>query len=137
MILGFGLDVVGVARLERQLSSATAERFMARVFTERERAFCDRFDDRATRYAARFAAKEAAAKALGVPSGATFLDVEVVREQDGPPTLLLAGAAERAARAMGVAKIHLTLTHDGGVAVAGVILEGPLRTAESDGGEPR
>jgi len=123
MILGFGLDVVEVARIARQLESRSAERFLARIFTERERSFCDQFRDRANRYAARFAAKEAASKALGVPPGIAFLDVEVVRER-GAPRLVLSGVAGEAARALRVEKAHLTLTHDGGVAAAAVILEG-------------
>ncbi len=124
MILGFGLDVVEVARIARQLESASAERFLARVFTERERSFCERFHDRANRYAARFAAKEAASKALGVPAGIAFHDVEVVREV-GPPRLVFSGAADEAARALRVERALLTLTHDGGVAAAAVVLEGP------------
>ena len=123
MILGFGLDAVEVARIARQLESRSAERFLERIFTPRERAFCEQFRDRANRYAARFAAKEAASKALGVPAGISFLDVEVIRD-GGAPRLAFSGVAEGTARALGVEKAHLTLTHDGGVAVAAVILEG-------------
>lgn len=126
MVVGFGLDVVEIARIERQLASATADRFLARVFSERERAFCDRFQDRAARYAARFAAKEAASKALGVPDGIAFHDVEVVRER-GAPTLRFSGAAARRAGELGAVRVHLTLSHDGGVAVAGVVLEAEER----------
>jgi len=124
MIVGFGLDVVEVARIARQLESRSAERFLARVFTDRERSFCEQFRDRANRYAARFAAKEASSKALGVPPGIAFHDVEVVRDL-GAPSLVFSGVAGEAARALQVEKAHLTLTHDGGVAVAAVILEGP------------
>jgi holo-[acyl-carrier protein] synthase len=123
MIVGFGIDVVAVARIERVLASAHAERFLARCFTQRERAFCDAVRDRAARYAARFAAKEAASKALGVPIGIGFLDVEVVREA-GAPALVFAGAAARAAGQLAISRSHLTLTHDAGVAVAAVLLEG-------------
>jgi holo-[acyl-carrier protein] synthase len=126
MVVGFGLDVVEIARIERQLASATGDRFLARCFTERERAFCDRFKDRAQRYAARFAAKEATSKALGVPDGIGFHDVEIVRER-GAPSLALSGAAERRAAELGVARLHLTLSHDGGVAVAAVVLEAERR----------
>ncbi len=123
MILGFGLDVVEVERVARQLAAPSAERFLARVFTPGERSFCEAFRDRANRYAARFAAKEAASKALGVPAGISFRDVEVVRDR-GAPRLVLSGVAAEAARALGVERVHLTLTHDGGVAVAAVVLEG-------------
>jgi len=75
-----------------------------------------------THYAARFAAKEAASKALGVPEGIGFHDVEVLRE-GGAPSLRLSGVAARAASARGAARLHLTLTHDGGLALAAVVLE--------------
>ncbi|GEJ57178.1 holo-ACP synthase [Anaeromyxobacter diazotrophicus] len=122
MVVGFGLDVVEIARIARQLGSPTADRFLARCFTAGERDFCDRFQDRAARYAARFAAKEAASKALGVPDGIGFHDVEVLRER-GAPALALSGAAQRRAAELGVSRVHVTLSHDGGVAVAGVVLE--------------
>ncbi len=122
MVVGFGLDMVDVSRIERQLGAPTAERFLARLFTAREREFCERFGDRATRYAARFAAKEAASKALGVPKGIRFLDVEVVRA-GGAPALVFRGVAEERRCALGANKAHLTLTHDGGMAAAAVILE--------------
>jgi len=124
MIVGFGIDVVDVARIERQISGPSAERFLARVFTARERAFCDARRDRANPYAARFAAKEAAMKALGAPAGLRFTDFEVRRE-GGAPALVMTGAARRAAEALGVGRTHLTLAHDGGVAVAAVIMESP------------
>lgn len=128
MIIGLGMDVVDIARIGRILGGPAerAERFLARCFTGRERAYCDRARDRATRYAARFAAKEAASKALGAPAGIGWHDVEVVRGE-GPPSLVLSGVAERAARAAGVARAHLTLTHDAGVAAATVVLEGEGR----------
>ena len=99
MIVGLGMDLVSVERIARQLASPTAGRFLGRVFTSGEQSFCDRFRDRANRYAARFAAKEAASKALGVPPGIVFLDVEVVRER-GAPRLVLSGVAGEAARAL-------------------------------------
>ncbi len=124
MIVGLGMDLVSVERIARQLALPTADRFLKRVFTPGEQSFCDRFRDRANRYAARFAAKEATSKALGVPAGIGFLDVEVVRGE-GAPRLVLAGAAARAAATLGATKVHLTLTHDGGMAAAAVILEAP------------
>jgi holo-[acyl-carrier protein] synthase len=122
MIVGFGLDLVEIARVDRILAAAHGERFLARCFTARERAFCDAVKDRAARYAARFAAKEATSKALGVPPGISFLDVEVVRE-GGAPALAFAGVAARAAGQLVVSRAHLTLSHDAGVAVAAVVLE--------------
>ncbi len=130
MIVGFGLDVVEVARLERLLDEGApagrAERFLERCFTAGERSYCDARRDRATRYAARFAAKEAVVKALGAPPGVRWTDIEVERAE-GAPAVRLGGAAERAARTLGVDAVHLTLTHDGGVAAAAVVLEARRR----------
>jgi len=125
VVVGLGLDVVEIARIRKILEGPPehARRFVDRCFTAREQAYCTRERDPAARYAARFAAKEAASKALGVPKGIGFHDVEVLRE-GGPPTLALDGAASRAAAELGVKRTLVTLTHDGGVAVAVVVLEG-------------
>jgi holo-[acyl-carrier protein] synthase len=123
VIIGLGIDVVDIARIARVLASAHGARFVERTFTAGERAFCDARRDRATHYAARFATKEAASKALGIPEGIGFHDVEVVRDR-GAPALRLSGAAERAAAARGAGRLHLTLTHDAGIAAAVVVLEG-------------
>ena len=127
MILGLGIDVVQVDRIRRLVedgaATGVADRFLRRCFTEGERRFCDARAERAAPYAARFAAKEAVVKALGAPAGMRWTDVEVERGE-GAPRLRLSGAAERAARALGVSRIHLSLTHDAGVAAAVVVLEG-------------
>lgn len=130
MIVGLGLDLVEVARLERLLGGRAArgraQRFLDRCFTPREQAYCEARRDRATRYAARFAAKEAVVKALGAPAGLRWTDIEV-RRAEGAPSIRLGGAAERAARDLGVDALHLTLTHDGGMAAAAVVLESRRR----------
>jgi holo-[acyl-carrier protein] synthase len=125
VIVGLGMDVVEIARIRRILEGPPerAERFLVRCFTDRERAYCDAAHDRAARYAARFAAKEAAAKALATPARMGWRDAEVVRGR-GAPSLELRGAAAEAARALGVSRALLTLTHDGGLAAATVVLEG-------------
>jgi holo-[acyl-carrier protein] synthase len=127
VILGVGLDVVEVARIRRLVGTdapeETARRFLARCFTDGERRFCDARADRATPYAARFAAKEAASKALGAPAGIHWTDVEVLRVE-GAPGLKLSGVAERVARERGVTRIHVSITHDAGIAAAVVVLEG-------------
>jgi len=125
VILGVGMDLVEVGRIARLLDgpAAQAERFLARCFTPVERAFCEARRDRATRYAARFAAKEAAVKALGAPRGLSWQHFEVARAEGQAPQLTLSGSAARAARKLGVARSHLTITHDGGVAAAVVVLE--------------
>lgn len=127
MILGLGIDVVAVDRIRRLVGEESragiAERFLARCFTEGERRYCDARADRATPYAARFAAKEAASKALGAPTGIRWTDVEVEREE-GAPRLRLSGVAGEAARSRGVTRVHLSITHDAGIAAAVVVLEG-------------
>ena len=122
MIVGLGIDVVEVARIARVLASPAADRFVARVFTDGEAAYCRPRRDGALHLAVRFAAKEAASKALGVPDGIRFLDVEVARD-GAAPRLLLHGVAEEAARRLAVSRVHLSLTHDAGVAAAVVVLE--------------
>jgi holo-[acyl-carrier protein] synthase len=125
VIVGLGLDLVEIGRVARLLDGppALAERFLARCFTAAERGYCEARRDRAGRYAARFAAKEAAVKALGAPPGVRWLDLEVARG-DGAPGLRLSGEAAAAAARLGVTRVHLALTHDGGVAAATVVLEG-------------
>jgi holo-[acyl-carrier protein] synthase len=125
VILGLGIDVVEVGRIARLLEGPAdrAERFLARCFTPAERAYCEERRDRATRYAARFAAKEAAIKALGAPRGLSWQHLEVTRAEGRAPVLGFSGRAEAAGRRLGVARIHLTITHDGGVAAAVVVLE--------------
>jgi holo-[acyl-carrier protein] synthase len=125
VIVGLGMDVVEIARIARILEGPRprVERFLARCFTDRERAYCEGARDRAARYAARFAAKEAASKALGAPTGIGWHDVEV-RRGSGAPSLELSGVAKETAARLGGRRALLTLTHDGGVAAATVIFEG-------------
>ena len=73
--------------------------------------------------AARFAAKEALAKALGAPVGMSWLDAEVVSESSGRPRLEVTGTVAAQAQALGVTSVHLSLSHDAGIASAVVILE--------------
>ncbi|HEX5753939.1 MAG TPA: holo-ACP synthase [Archangium sp.] len=120
-ILGLGMDICSVERIQRILEGPRAERFLERVYTKAERALCSGRADAASAYAARFAAKEALVKALGAPPGLTWQDMEVVRE-GGPPRFRLSGVAlaemeKRRAEAL------LALTHDAGVAAATVILQ--------------
>ncbi len=125
MILGVGLDVVAVARID-DLLARRGERFLERVFTPAERAACEGRVDRSRALAARFAAKEAGMKALGTgwSGGVGWQDFEVTGGGGAPPRLALSGAAADRSREMGVERVHLSLSHDGGVAAAVVILEG-------------
>jgi holo-[acyl-carrier protein] synthase len=124
VIVGLGIDIVEVARLAAALGRH-GDRFVDRVFTDREKAACGARGDRILALAARFAAKEACLKALGTgwAEGLGFRDVEVVREGNHPPRLVLHGEAARRAGALGVMRSHVSLTHQPGTAAAVVILE--------------
>lgn len=126
-IVGTGIDVAEIARVRAALDEPqTGARFKARVFTAGEQAYCDaRGPGQYESYAARFAAKEATMKALGIGWGAQlgWLDIEVVREPDGRPTIQLHGKGADAAAAAGVARVHLSVTHTKDLAVAQVVLE--------------
>ncbi len=126
MLVGLGIDVVDLARIRRILDGPPdrARRFVDRCFTPAERDYCHAARDGGARYGARFAAKEAASKALGVPQGVRWVDVEVVKGEGGAPTLALHGVAAERARQLGVTRVLVSLTHDGGVAAAVVALEG-------------
>lgn len=131
MIVGVGIDVVQVDRI-RSLHVRRGERFQRRVFTEGERTACLRRHDPAPCLAARFAAKEAAMKALGTGwgEGVGWCDVEVVSVTGKAPRLELHGSAARRAEDLGASRFHLSLSHDGGVAAAVVVLEA-VRGAEA------
>lgn len=128
MIVGIGVDLCDVARLARAIDGGTGEAFRRRVFTEGEQAYCDRRRGAARdqSYAARFAAKEASMKALGTGwnEGIGWQDVEVVRDGDGAPRLVLHGAAASLAASQGVARWHLTLSHTDQLAIAWAMAEG-------------
>ena len=115
MIVGVGIDVVEVARLERAL--ARTPRLGERLFTDAER------ERGLQSLAARFAAKEAVAKALGAPGGLRWRDAEVVSDASGRPRLVLHGGVAEEAAAQGITTWHLSLSHDGGVATAVVVAE--------------
>ena len=115
MILGVGIDVVDIVRFGETLERTPAMR--DRLFTpaERERPLAS--------LAARFAAKEALAKALGAPTGMHWLDAEVVNAPSGDPRLDLRGSVLARANDLGVQHVHVSLSHDAGIASAVVVLE--------------
>ena len=130
-IVGTGVDLAEVNRLQAALEDPrTGARFRTRVFTEGEQRYCERRGvGRYQSYAARFAAKEATMKALGHGWGrhVGWLDVEVVRAEDGRPMLRLHGKAAATATAVGATRLHLALTHTRDMAVAQVVLEDEAR----------
>jgi holo-[acyl-carrier protein] synthase len=116
-ILGIGVDLVEVARIERAI--ARHEGFVSRVFTARERARCEDCARPGRRYAACFAAKEAASKALGTGvKGFFWLEVEMLSDREGKPYLELSGRAGEAAARQGIGEIMISVSHTEGMAVA-------------------
>jgi holo-[acyl-carrier protein] synthase len=116
MIVGVGIDVCDIERFGASMERTPGLR--ERLFTP----------DEATRplasLAARFAAKEALAKALGAPAGMAWHDSEVVSEASGRPRFELRGTVRERAAELGVTGVHLSLSHDAGIASAMVVLEG-------------
>ena len=123
-IIGLGLDTTDIDRVSDTIDRY-GDRFLHRVFTEGEIAYCARRRVPAIHFAGRFAAKEAAMKALGTgrSRGVLWRDVEVVR-LGGPPQLQLHGGAARRFAAMGGRSSLLTITHSDDLAMAQVLLLG-------------
>jgi holo-[acyl-carrier protein] synthase len=116
VIIGVGIDVCDLDRFAASIARRPG--LVQRLFTpaEAERPIASQ--------AARFAAKEALAKALGAPAGLVWLDAEVITDRDGRPSFRIAGTVAERARQLGVATIHVSLSHDAGIASAVVICEG-------------
>jgi holo-[acyl-carrier protein] synthase len=125
MILGTGVDLAEVHRIRHSVERF-GDRFVHRIYTDREIAYVERKANRFERYAARFAAKEAGMKALGTGwrRGIQWKDFEVMNLPSGRPTLLLHGEAEAIASRAGVKSVHLSLTHTAENGLAYVIFEG-------------
>jgi len=124
MIVGVGIDLCQVSRLA-ELDERYGERFLRRVFTERELSRCRNPRRRHECLAGRFAAKEAALKALGtgLSQGIGWHDVELVGGESQRPTIEWHRRALEIFRARGAARSSVSVTHDGGMAAAVVILE--------------
>jgi holo-[acyl-carrier protein] synthase len=124
VVVSTGIDIVEVGRMREVLERTP--RFRTRVFTDRERAYCDaRGAASAQHYAARFGAKEAALKALGTgwSGGVGWRDVEVINDSSGRPELVLSGTALELFRLSGATRTHLALSHTAEHAVAHVLFE--------------
>ena len=124
MIVGLGVDIAEVRRIQAAIKRRGAP-FLRRVFTPMEIEYCERFKNKFERYAGRFAAKEATMKALGTgwSRGVRWVDIEVVREVSGRPTIVLAGEAGKIADRLGVKRMSLSITHTEEQALAQVIFE--------------
>jgi holo-[acyl-carrier protein] synthase len=124
MIVGSGIDLVEIERIQHSMDRY-GSRFLNRVYTRAEQAYCQRKRKAAESFAARFAAKEAGAKALGtgISFGVNWLEIEVVREASGRPTIAFHGRAAQIAAYLGVVHAALSITHTGSLAMASVVLE--------------
>ncbi|HXS75358.1 MAG TPA: holo-ACP synthase [Terracidiphilus sp.] len=124
MIVGSGIDLVEISRIQQSMERF-GKRFLDRVYTSAEQAYCLRKRNSAESLAARFAAKEAGAKALGtgISHGVSWLEIEVVREPGGRPSIQFHGRAAEIAASMGAARVALSLTHTGSLSMASVVLE--------------
>jgi holo-[acyl-carrier protein] synthase len=124
MVVGLGIDVIQNERI-RDSVSRFGTRFINRIYTETEIAYCANCTDPGIHYAARFAAKEAAFKALGTgwAAGVKWKDIEVQRLPSGKPDLHLYGEALERATSMGATRFHVSLTHDQLVSCAVVIFD--------------
>lgn len=121
MILKTGIDIIEIPRIQAALDRH-GERFLKRVFTEKEIAECR---GRADALAVRFAAKEAATKALGTGIGpVAWREVETLHKGSGEPYLVLHGSAKRAAKTLGLTTWAVSLSHSQDNAVAVVIATG-------------
>jgi holo-[acyl-carrier protein] synthase len=124
-IIGIGADLVEISRFS-EAGEKYGGRFFRRLFTTKEIAYCESRGRPSEHYAARFAAKEAALKALGLgwSGGVTWVDVEVIRGEQGPPTIKFKGIAKKRAEVLGVRRSFLSLSHSRNLAQASVVLEG-------------
>lgn len=124
MIVGSGIDLVEIARIQQSVDRFE-QRFLDRIYTPAEQEYCLRKRKAAESLAARFAAKEAGAKALGtgISHGVNWLEIEVVREPSGRPTVQFHGRAAQIAARLGVAHAALSITHTAVLAMASVVLE--------------
>ncbi|HEY3067023.1 MAG TPA: holo-ACP synthase [Methylomirabilota bacterium] len=122
-VRGIGVDLVRIPRM-RDVIGRWDDRFLRRVFTEAEIAYCRARRDPVPHFAARFAAKEAALKALGtgLRLGVRWREMEVRRERGQAPTLVLSGRSREISLARGGRRMLLTLTHDGDYALAHAML---------------
>ncbi|MCK9913166.1 MULTISPECIES: holo-ACP synthase [Microbacterium] len=116
MIVGIGVDLVDVPRFEASLSRTP--RLLERLFSPAERVLKPRS------LAARYAAKEALIKALGGSDGVHWTEIEVASETSGKPVFALTGDTARTVAARGITAVHLSMSHDAGLATAYVVAEG-------------
>lgn len=124
MIAGIGTDIVAIERFQRFIDNNNIS-LLQRLFTERELAACGARKEKATCLAGRFAAKEAFVKALGtgLRDGISWLDIEITNDRLGKPELCVTGTAQEIFTSRKLGNPFLSISHDGGHAIAMVVLE--------------
>jgi len=124
-ILGTGIDLVENARIAASIAKF-GDRFLHRIFTEGEIAYCAAMPNPVPHYAARFAAKEAVSKAFGTGIGKAlgWKEIEVIRAESGAPSIVLHGGGEELAKSRGVIRVFTSLTHTDAYAAADALLVG-------------
>jgi len=123
-IISIGSDLTRIDRMA-DLLERRGEALKTRLFTEREQAYCEARKTRVTNYAGRFAVKEAVMKVLGTgwAQGVRWVDIETLRDRGEAPRVVLHGRTAELAKARGIAQIHITITHDAGIAMAFAVAE--------------
>lgn len=124
MIIGTGIDLVDIPRFERTV--ARTPRLVERLFAPSERAL------KLASLAARYAAKEALIKALGGSDGVHWSEIEIASEESGRPHFMLSGTTAAVVEQRGILHLHLTMSHDAGLATAFVVAEGAPRVTEGE-----
>lgn len=121
MILGIGTDIIEVVRIEEALNKHP-EKFLSRIFTEREQDYCNQFSNRNLCFAARWAAKEAIAKALGTGIGTLiqWLDIEILKEPNGKPVVSF---SDKGRDLVAGTQVHVSISHCQAYATAMAIWE--------------
>lgn len=124
-IIGTGVDIVETARIEASIERH-GTRFLERIFTGNEIAYCGSMKYAARHYAARFAAKEAVSKAFGtgILDWAGWREIEVTRSEEGRPTILLHGGMKETAQKQGIDEVMISLSHADHYSVASAIVVG-------------
>ena len=129
-IRGIGVDIVDIARFETKLSQTAG--LAERLFAESE--LQGDVARKPATLAGKFAAKEAFIKAVGSGAGLNWHDVRVVKDANGKPDLQLSGTTAEVAAAAGIARLHLSIAHDGGMAIAYVIADDAQDSNDFEGG---
>lgn len=121
MIYGTGIDIIETARIKK----AASDKFIKKIFTEKEIAYCEQKKQKHISYAGHFAAKEAFVKALqtGISEGVSFLDIEIKHKESGAPYLQITGKAKELIDKNSITNICVSISHLKDTATAIVILE--------------